>query len=179
MLASDLIAVFLAAGAVAVPLAKPAGPGVTTVVKHLTYDQNGKLLNEQLEVIKPKAEDPAPAAPAPQAPAPQPVNAAKQLPKDPPAAKSQPDGAVNQVAQGATGGQDSAIPDGAKYVGWVDNTDIKFKNMATWHHNQHRRNHSVDPLEYDDKLAQAAQAWAEKCIGEEEMCVPTFRPCEH
>ena len=59
--------------------------------------------------------------------------------------------------------------DDTLFVGWLEASDPRFGKIAEFHHNVHRLNHSTTTVSYNQSMADMAQAWAEKCITEEEV----------
>ena len=159
MLASSLFALVLSAGALAVPVNKR---DVVTVTEIDYYDSAGTLLHQEFKVGEPETKQeplPQPAAPAPEPAAPAPQAAA---PAPQPAAAPPTNNNIN------SGSSTDANAD-ALHVGWVEPSDPKFAAIAAYHHNVHRANHSVDPVTYDNELANYAQLWASSCQGEEDV----------
>lgn len=131
----------------------------------------------------PVSSAPASATPPSSSQAPAPV-AAQSQPANSPSPVASPSATPTPVSQtsggsgGASGGSAAQAVEAyisangnadTLYVGWVDPSDPKFGEIAVYHHNIHRLNHSVSTVSYNDSMASQAQAWAEKCITEEEV----------
>ena len=189
MRTSSLVATLFAAGVFAVPVKRAEVIDVTVVTEVDYVDQNGHLINKSVETALPAAtpQPPVVHAPSPQAapsaaakpsvnagsflqnkPAPSPAAPSPAAPATPTASKApapssntKQSGSSTDVQQGATAN--------ALHVGWVEPTDPIFGQIAVYHTNVHRSNHSAQAVTYDETLAAAAQAWANKCVTEEEM----------
>ena len=199
MRTSSLVATLFAVGSLAAPVKRAEVVDMTVVTEIDYVDQSGHLLSESVEVGRPApspeapvvqapppeitppapkptvtagsflqnkpAPSPAAPVPSPAAPAPAPASSAAAAPSKaapaPAPANNKQSGSSDSTQQGATAN--------ALHVGWVDPTDEMFGQIAVYHTNLHRTNHSVGSVTYDDTLAAAAQDWANKCVTEEEV----------
>ena len=192
MRATSIIAFLFAAGSMAMPLNKRQD---YEVVIHEVVFQDGEgawstsFSTDAPTILAPPgaptpaatstapglaAAQPASQSPAPADPAPLPASPA---PASPPAQPTPTPSAVSQ-STGTTGGTavenvqaliNQATNTDATYVGFVNPADPKFAEMAVYHHNVHRLNHSANEVTYDPAIAAVAQDWCNKCLDEEVM----------
>ena len=181
------------AGSIAMPVINPRETEEVIVTEIIYVDSEGHTLTSVFETpsavpvggAPPSATpaaasapvNPPPAAqspPAPPAPVPQPSSVAPSAPSATPSPVAQTSGSGSTSSGGSAADSVASYiqsngNDDTLFVGWVDPTDPKFGEIAVYHHNIHRLNHSVSTVVYNQTMADLAQAWTEKCIGEEEV----------
>lgn len=148
MRSSSLVAVFLAVGALAMPVKRGNVVQVTVVTEVNYVDQNGNVVSKSYATSHQAAATPVPEA--------------NVITPSPPA--DDPSPAPQQDSE-----SDSSLSGNALKTGWVEPGTEDFKAISVFHHNVHRTNHSVEKVTWDDTLAAAAQKWAESCVTEEVM----------
>ena len=171
MRSSSLVALFLAAGAIAMPVKRDNVVEVTVVTQVNYVNEKGEVVSTSFETTR-QAATPVPEANAQNDPDPKADPPAPQPQGNPtsPAPQNNPP-AANQENSGSQSSSDSGYSNGGNpfKVGWVEPGTKDFEAISVFHHNVHRSNHSVGPVTYDNELAKAAQEWADSCKTEEVM----------
>ena len=198
MRTTSIITCLFAAGSIAMPVVNKRQIEDIVVTEIIYVDTSGATVSTLYETGAPSlrggapAPTPSPAAasppagppPAAQSPPASPAPAPAPQPSSASVASSAPSATPSPVSQsGGSGGTSSGSSaadtvssyiqsngnDDTLFVGWVDPTDPKFGQIAVYHHNIHRLNHSASEVVYNQTMADLAQAWTEKCIGDEEV----------